>query len=263
MPSKGLLMDDYQLLIDLHKRAKRQGPGGGAETEKAVGLAMIDPSVPLKIADIGCGTGLSTAPLAELAKQTIGLEPSLSMLRWSKLAAPKAKFVNGRVEQLPFLNDSFDLITAAGSLNYADLDQAFPEIARTLQPGGMLTIYDFSQGKSMRGSDRLDRWFAEFIGRYPPAKDAWREITPSSLARDARNLRLRSFQPFEKELPYEIAAYTDYIMTETNVAQAIQDGESEATIKYWCEESLQEVFVCKKESVVFRGYSAYLTPICI
>ena len=59
-------MEDYQLLIDLHKRAKRQGPGGDAETRKAIDLAMIDPSTPLKIADIGCGTGSSTMLLARL-----------------------------------------------------------------------------------------------------------------------------------------------------------------------------------------------------
>ena len=47
-------MEDYQLLIDLHKYANRQGPGGDAETEKALSLSMIDPNAPLKIADIGC-----------------------------------------------------------------------------------------------------------------------------------------------------------------------------------------------------------------
>jgi trans-aconitate methyltransferase len=52
-------MEDYQLLIDLHKRAKRQNPGRDTETEMAVGLAMIDPLAPLRIADIGCGTGSS------------------------------------------------------------------------------------------------------------------------------------------------------------------------------------------------------------
>jgi hypothetical protein len=35
-------MENYQLLIDLHKNANRQGPGGDAESEKALSLAMID-----------------------------------------------------------------------------------------------------------------------------------------------------------------------------------------------------------------------------
>ncbi len=57
-------MNDLQLLIDLHKRANRQGPGGDSETRKAMELAMPGASEPLKIADIGCGTGASTMLLA-------------------------------------------------------------------------------------------------------------------------------------------------------------------------------------------------------
>lgn len=44
-------MDDYQLLIDLHRRAARQGPGGEAETEKALNLAGVDRTTPLKVVD--------------------------------------------------------------------------------------------------------------------------------------------------------------------------------------------------------------------
>ncbi len=64
-------MEDYQPLIDLHKNANRQGPGGDAETEKALSLAMIDRAAPLKIANIGCGTGASTLLLARLLKAQI------------------------------------------------------------------------------------------------------------------------------------------------------------------------------------------------
>lgn len=58
-------MADYQLLIDLHKDAERQGPGGNPETKLALDLLEIDKTAPLKIADIGCGTGASTLVLAE------------------------------------------------------------------------------------------------------------------------------------------------------------------------------------------------------
>jgi ubiquinone/menaquinone biosynthesis C-methylase UbiE len=64
-------VEDYQLLIDLHKSAKRQGPGGDTESEKALDLAMMDRSTPLKIADIGCGTGASTLLLARLLEAQI------------------------------------------------------------------------------------------------------------------------------------------------------------------------------------------------
>ena len=59
-------MDDYTLLVDLHKQGHRQGPGGDAETEKALNIAIVDRTVSLKIADIGCGTGASTLVLANL-----------------------------------------------------------------------------------------------------------------------------------------------------------------------------------------------------
>jgi hypothetical protein len=46
-----IAMDDYRLLIDLHKQGSRQGTGGDVETEQALNLAMVDRAAPLK----GCG----------------------------------------------------------------------------------------------------------------------------------------------------------------------------------------------------------------
>ena len=57
-------MDDLRLLIDLHLHAARQGPGGDAETCRAIELSGLRDGYGLKIADIGCGTGASTLVLA-------------------------------------------------------------------------------------------------------------------------------------------------------------------------------------------------------
>ncbi len=53
-------------MIDLHKQGHRQGPGGDAETELVLSLAMLDRTKELKVADIGCGTGASTLVLAKI-----------------------------------------------------------------------------------------------------------------------------------------------------------------------------------------------------
>ncbi len=57
-------MHELQLLVDLHKDNTRQGPGGDAETRLAVTLSGLKGQLGLKIADIGCGTGVSTLVLA-------------------------------------------------------------------------------------------------------------------------------------------------------------------------------------------------------
>ena len=59
------MSDGYELLIDLHRDAERQGPGGVEQTLRAIELAGLDRTAPLRIADLGCGTGAAAKVLAE------------------------------------------------------------------------------------------------------------------------------------------------------------------------------------------------------
>lgn len=106
--------------------------------------------------DVGCGAGLSTRPLVGMARHVIGMEPAEPMLAWAREVAPGADFVVGGAERLPFMRASVDLITAAGSLNYADPALFFVEARRVLRRGGMIVVYDFSTGRSLRESAELD-----------------------------------------------------------------------------------------------------------
>ena len=66
-------------------------------------------------------------------------------------------FAAGVAEAIPLGDRSVDLITAAGSLNYVDLDVLLPEAARVLMPDGVLVVYDFSAGRSFRPQPRWTR----------------------------------------------------------------------------------------------------------
>lgn len=117
--------------------------------------------------DVGCGAGLSTAALAPYADTVVGLEPVASMLAHRAAVAPGALFAVGTAERLPFGAESFDLVTAAGCLNYVDLDLFLPEVARVLAGGGRLYIYDFTEGRHAVGDTALADWFARFEQRFP------------------------------------------------------------------------------------------------
>ena len=63
-------MTEFELLIDFYKDGKRQGPGSTSETLKALNFIDFDKdkleqAEPLKIADIGCGSGAQTMVLAQ------------------------------------------------------------------------------------------------------------------------------------------------------------------------------------------------------
>jgi SAM-dependent methyltransferase len=210
--------------------------------------------------DVGCGAGLSTKPLLRVAEQCIGIEPAESMLKWNQAVAPEAQFVGGTAENIPLRSRSIDLITAAGSLNYADLNLFFPEAKRVLAPSGRLVVYDFSQGRSFRDSESLAGWFVEFVRRYPKPSNGAKVITPESLAAARSGFRLEMHEEFEIDLPLTPEFYLDYVMTETNVAFAASTGTPLDDIRSWCAESLSPVFGGRSRIVIFRGYIAHMVP---
>jgi SAM-dependent methyltransferase len=207
--------------------------------------------------DVGCGTGLSTAPLGALADEVVGLEPAEAMLRWSSKVASRAHFVVGRGEELPVRTESIDVITAAGSLDYADVERFVPEAVRVLRSDGVLVVYDFGPGREFRDSDELGEWFAEFERRWPWPAAGEVDVAAPPLNGDA--LRLEGREEFAIALRLEGAFYLDYVLTETNIEAAIKSGVEEQEIRQWCSETLAGVFGGVEREVVFRGYVAYLS----
>jgi SAM-dependent methyltransferase len=215
----------------------------------------IDGRLPRAL-DVGCGAGLSAAALDPLAEAVVGLEPMWTMLAHSHSVAPHARFLVGRAEELPFSARAFNLITAAGSLNYADCDLFLSDAARLLAPDGVLIIYDFSAGRRMRGEDQLAEWFASFQHRYP---------SPPGTALDARGLaytrsglRLQAYEELEIALPMTLNAYLQYVLSETRVERAVLRGVPETEIRSWCQSTLADVFGDTSRDILFAVYIAYV-----
>jgi len=208
--------------------------------------------------DVGCGAGLSTAALAPLARRVIGLEPVPAMLAHRRAVAPHASFVVGQAERLPFAAGSFDLVTAAGSLNYADLPPALAEIARVLAHGGTFLLYDFSAGRRSVSGGELAGWFASFEQRFPPPP-GWEPLDVRELPLAAYGLRLVGFTDVETRLPMALDAYLRYMLSEVSVDNAISRRAcSPEEARDWCRATLEAVFANGQVTVVIPGYVATL-----
>lgn len=162
-------MDDYQLLTDLHKNAKRQGPGGDAETEKAIDLSMLDRSAPLKIADIGCGTGASTLLLARLLNARITavdfLQEFLEVLEAGaeKMGlSEKITTLDCRMDNLPFGDEEYDVIWSEGAIYNVGFERGVKDWNRYLKVGGLLVVSEITWITDSRPSKLQKYWDGEY-----------------------------------------------------------------------------------------------------
>jgi SAM-dependent methyltransferase len=189
------------------------------------------------------------------------LDIGCGALQWRQSIAPGAHFVAGAAEALPFGAGEFDLMAAAGSLNFVGLDRFFPEAIRVLTPTGTLLVYDYSHGRNFLTDDRLDGWFSTFLERYPPVDSQARRLNPEILRGIDARFEMREHQDFAVALPLTREFYVEYLLTSTNVAAAVRQGASLEAIRQWCAGSLASIWPDEAREVVFRGYFACLRPV--
>lgn len=162
-------MDDYRLLVDLHKDGHRQGPGGDAETEQALALAGVDRAAPLKVADIGCGTGASTLVLAQLLNAQITavdfLRDFLDVLEEraaSRGVADRISTVGCSMDKLPFADEALDVIWSEGAIYNLGFEKGIAEWRRHLKGGGVLVASEITWLTDSRPPELQDHWDAEY-----------------------------------------------------------------------------------------------------
>ena len=100
------------------------------------------------VLDVACGTGLVAVAAVKVlgtAEHMTCLDPSAGMLAEARTKL-NARFVQGRAEDLPFPDNSFDFLTMGYALRHVtDLDTTFREYRRVLKPGGKLLILEVTK----------------------------------------------------------------------------------------------------------------------
>ncbi|MBN2026157.1 MAG: methyltransferase domain-containing protein [Actinobacteria bacterium] len=164
-------MDELQmkLLIDLHKPNLRQGPGGEAETKRALKLAGLDRSRPLRLADIGCGTGASTILLAkELDAEITAVDflpeflDELQTRAKKHGVAERITTMSCSMDALPFNDEEFDVIWSEGAIYNMGFEAGVVAWSRFLKPGGKLVVSEISWLSATRPAELQSHWDGEY-----------------------------------------------------------------------------------------------------
>jgi demethylmenaquinone methyltransferase/2-methoxy-6-polyprenyl-1,4-benzoquinol methylase len=119
---------------------------------RVVKLAQIKTGA--RALDLCCGTGDISFALARGGAETTGLDFSPQMLEVaaqrqsvnSKFKIQNLKFIQGDAQQLPFPENSFDIVTVGyGLRNLTSWERGLDEMFRVAKPGARLIVLDFGK----------------------------------------------------------------------------------------------------------------------
>ena len=126
-------------------------------TKKAFEYFNINPEK-ANVLEVGCGGGIFSEEIARLGFNITGIDPSgqslNSAVHHAKESNLKIKYEKGEGENLPFQNNSFDVVLCCDVLEHVrDLPGVISEISRILKSGGIF-IYDTFNRTFMSGNRR-------------------------------------------------------------------------------------------------------------
>ena len=126
-----------------------------------------------KLADLGCGNGRFFGYIKDVRNvQYVGVDNNEALINKAKSNFPEAKFIVGDMLDLPFENDSLDVVVAIASLHHIPSNilrkKAIEEIHRVLKKNGILiiTVWNLFQPKYIKYIWRARIKFVLTLGKY-------------------------------------------------------------------------------------------------
>ncbi len=94
-----------------------------------------------RVLDVGCGPGLAAQLAAKRGAHVAGLDAAEASLSIARERTPEGYFRVGEMEDLPWVDNTFDVVTGFNAFQYAtDVVNALREARRVAMPGGRVAM---------------------------------------------------------------------------------------------------------------------------
>lgn len=124
--------------------------------------------------DIGCGTGGALVLARKHGAEVSGLDAAEALVAIARGRLPNAKIEVGEMEELPFANESFDIVTGINSFQFAgDLVRTLSEAGRVCRRNGTVAMLVWGKREDC---DLLTKVMPSVFALLPPPPDAPRPL---------------------------------------------------------------------------------------
>lgn len=137
---------------------------------------------PVRVADLGAGTGILSRRLHQLGHDVVAVEPDDLMRARLAAACPTITALAGTAEAIPLPDQSVDVVVAGQAYHWFDAPRAHIDIARVLRPSGVFaalwndadagTPWTVRYGEIIDGSTPRARPVSDFGPRFGPVQTA-------------------------------------------------------------------------------------------
>jgi ubiquinone/menaquinone biosynthesis C-methylase UbiE len=217
------------------------------------------------ILDIGCGSGLFLRMAQAKTQLLNGIDLSDELLNIAHQRNPDAGLLNQDMNELPFPAQSFDLVTAFNSLQYAqDVPLVLAEIKRTLKDNGKLVIGLWGSAAECESLEVLASIASLLPEPVPGSPGPLALSTPGKVEKLLADVGFEIIENSTIECPWNFSSLNDA------VKGILAAGPSAEAIKYAGKEKVTEKLVSSLQAFniydeiyvlenAFRYYIARLT----
>lgn len=162
--------------------------------------------------DIGCGAGLALSLAAARGAEVSGLDAAAGLAELARARCPDADIRIGELEELPFADGTFDIVSGFNSFQYAaDKVNGLAQAKRVMKDGGKLIVLVWGQPEECEMAGYLKALGGLLPPPPPGAPGPWALSPPGALEDLAGQAGLRTIHAETVPITFDFASEQDAV----------------------------------------------------